>query len=42
MGARYVPEASSIRENSHLKPDASRARADLGWAPELGLEAALE
>jgi len=44
-GAKWVldvPEASSVHEASYLKLDASRARADLGWAPRLGLETALE
>jgi len=44
-GAKWVledSEAASVHEDSYLKLDASRARADLGWAPHLNLETALD
>ncbi len=42
-GASWVlDDAPSPHEAGYLKLDASRARADLGWAPKLRLEVALE
>jgi CDP-glucose 4,6-dehydratase len=42
-GASWVLDgASTPHEAGYLKLDASRARADLGWTPQLRLDAALE
>jgi len=45
-GASWVldenPEAAGVHEATHLRLDASKARADLGWTPCLRLETALE
>ena len=42
-GASWVPDPEpSVHEAGYLKLDASRARAELGWQPRLGLETALE
>jgi CDP-glucose 4,6-dehydratase len=42
-GASWVLDsAPSPHEAGHLKLDASRARADLGWMPLLRLDTALE
>ena len=41
-GARWVLDPDpGVHEAGYLKLDASRARAELGWRPRLGLEAAL-
>jgi len=42
-GAKWVLDPDpGVHEAGYLKLDASRARADLGWAPHLRLETALE
>ena len=42
-GASWIVDsAPSVHEANVLKLDASRARADLGWTPQLGLESALD
>jgi len=42
-GARWILDADpGVHEAGYLMLDASRARAELGWAPHLNLESALE
>jgi CDP-glucose 4,6-dehydratase len=42
-GASWKLDAApTLHEAGYLKLDASRARADLGWAPRLRLDAALD
>jgi len=37
-----LDQEESVHEATHLRLDASKARADLGWTPRLNLETALE
>jgi CDP-glucose 4,6-dehydratase len=42
-GASWILDTGpSVHEAHYLKLDASKARAELGWTPQLRLEAALE